>query len=312
MTWKKIAAGGLAGFAGAALLISTVNSAAAASHADQAFGIQVQALGSNVLAPTPLAQTADGSLVKESLVAIPANDSNPTLSLPIPDGAPITAGVLEAQAEAGQSQARVANLDLGGLISAQLLQASCDDTRGATEIAGLTLAGNDLSGLAGSPAPNTVIGVPGVLTVTLNEQTANDDGSVTVNAVHVEVAPDLTAAQLSELTGALSAEGLLSLGAGTTALSQVKGLSPTMHHQLARKAASSDALVDVVVSSATCGPRASDPTSEPTDSEPTDGDGGAGDPTDGANGEPTDGSTDGSSDEAPTPTPVQTQHPVTG
>lgn len=254
-----------------------------------------------MLAPTPLADTTDGTLVKKSLASIPAGDNDPTLSLPIPEGAPVTAGVLETQAEAGHAQVRVTNLELGGLISAQLLQATCDDTEGTTEIAGLALAGNHLSGLAGSPAPNTVIGVPGILTVTLNEQTTNGDGSVTVNAIHVGALADLTTTQLSQLTGALNAQGLLSLDAGTTALSNVRGLSPTVRSGLARQAEASNALTDVVVSSATCGPST---TGEPS-SEPTDGPGnGIGDG---------DGEGDGDgTNQAPTPTPVQTQHPVTG
>lgn len=299
MAWKKIAGVGIAAAAGVGMLISTVSSASAAAFPDQAFGLQVQALGKNAVAPLPLAQTADGSLTKKAVAEIPARDTDAMVSLPIPDGAPVTVGALESQAQAGHAQARTVNLNLGGpngLITAKLVQANSDKGKfGSTKIVGLQLAGNDLSGLVANPDPNTEIGIPGILTVTLNEQQTQGD-TLTVNAIHVQVLPDLTTGQLSAVTDALDAQGLLNVGSGTASLDSVlsnaKGISPKQQAQLrsvqAKKTAS-DALVDVVVSSATSGSQTAGSPSTPPSTGPSTG-----------------------PSQAPTPNPVPTEHPVTG
>lgn len=41
--------------------------------------------------------------------------------------------------------------------------------------------------LASNPAPNTVVGVPGIATITLNSQTTAVDGTLTVSAIHVSL-----------------------------------------------------------------------------------------------------------------------------
>jgi hypothetical protein len=293
MAWKKIAGVGIAAAAGVGMLISTVGSASAASFPDQAFGLQVQALGKNVVAPLPLAQTADGSLTKKAVAEIPARDTDAMVSLPIPDDAPLTVGALEAQARAGHAQARTVNLNLGGpngLITAKLVQANSDKGRyGSTRIVNLQLAGNDLSGLVANPDPNTEIGIPGILTVTLNEQQMRGD-TLTVNAIHVQVLPNLSPAQLDAVTSVLDTQGLLDAGAGTASLSSVldKVKSPKRQAELRSvqaKQARSNALADVIVSSATSGSNTAGGPSTPPSTGPS---------------------------QAPTPNPVPTEHPVTG
>jgi hypothetical protein len=297
MAWKKIAGVGIAAAAGIGMLISTVSSASAAAFPDQAFGLQVQALGKNVVAPLPLAQTSDGSLVKKAVAEIPARDTDAMVSLPIPDNAPLTVGALEAQAKAGHAQARTVNLNLGGpngLITAKLVQANSDKGKyGSTKIVNLQLAGNDLSGLVANPDPNTEIGIPGILTVTLNEQQMHGD-TLTVNAVHVQVLPNLTPAQLDTVTSVLDTQGLLNVGSGTASLNTVldKVKSPKKHAELRTvqaKQAKSNALVDVIVSSATSGSKTSGGPSTPPSTGPSTG-----------------------PSQAPTPNPVPTEHPVTG
>jgi len=41
--------------------------------------------------------------------------------------------------------------------------------------------------LASNPAPNTVVGIPGIATITLNRRTTAGDGTLTVQAIHVAV-----------------------------------------------------------------------------------------------------------------------------
>ena len=291
MAWKKIAGIGVAASAGVGMLIAAVNPAnAAGDYPEQAFALQVKALGKNVLAPTPYVESPNGDTVKKRLVSIPARDNNPTLSLPLSDDAPMDVGVLEALAEKNHAQSRVAALNLGGNggVTAKAVTATCKKAEGTTKIVNLKISNNDLSGLVGSPDANTKIGVPGLLEITLNEQMKNDDGSLTVNAVHVAVAPDLNQGQLDNLTTALDDAGGLSADAGMTKLSQLDGLTGTLQGNL-RKAKSGEGLVDVVVASATCGNKA--------DEEEPPGD---------------DGDEPGDDGDAPTPTPVETQHPVTG
>lgn len=301
MAWKKIAGAGLAASAGVALLVAAVNPAqAAGSYPDNAYGVHVQLSGKDVIKKTPFAQSPDGKLVKERTASIPARDWQPTVALPIiGDDAPMDAGALEALAEKNHAEARIANLNLGGEagITAKVIEAKSEKAVGESRIVNLKIGGNDLSGLAPSPEANTTIGVPGLLEITLNEQITNDDGSLTVNAVHVKVAPGMTAPQLDQLVSQLSAVGGLDAGAGLTQLSELDGLSASVTGQLEGLTGSAarsadDALVSIVLASATSG-------------NADDGD----DPDD-----PGDDGDDGGDDDgsAPTPTPVQTEHAVTG
>ncbi|MQA03950.1 MAG: hypothetical protein GEV07_14900 [Streptosporangiales bacterium] len=293
MAWKKIAGAGVAATVGVGMLIAAVNPANAAGHyPENAFALQVQALGKDVLAAMPYVESPSGDLVKERLVSIPARDNNPTLSLPVSDDAPMDVNVLEAIAEANHAESRVASLNLGGeggLITADVISAKCEKAAGSTTIADLNIAGDTVAGTVDAPAPNTKIGVPGLLEITLNEQISNDDGSLTVNAVHVEVAPGLTASQVNELVASLDAAGGLSAGAGLTGLGELDLSNVLASEQ------TEGSLVDVVVASATCGDT---PADDGDDDDDDDGDDGG---DDGDNG--------GS---APTPTPVPTNHAVTG
>ncbi|SDJ29316.1 hypothetical protein SAMN05192558_114117 [Actinokineospora alba] len=93
------------------------------------------------------------------------------------------------------SEASVANvaLTLGGFSgSIGLVEAFCDATQsgnsGSSSIINGTFGGQSLPA---SPPPNTVIAIPPgptpVVSLTLNEQITNPDGSLTVNAIHIRV-----------------------------------------------------------------------------------------------------------------------------
>lgn len=300
MAWKKIAGAGIAASAGVGLLFAAVNPASAAGdYPEKAFALQVKALGENVVAPTPYVESPDGEKVEDSIVSIPAADNDPTLSLPISEDAPVTVKALWALAEKNHAESRAAQLDLGGDggIKARVISATCKKAEGSTEIANLVIGNNDLSGVVANPEPNTEIGVPGLLEITLNEQYMND-GSLTVNAVHVAVAPELSSTELNQLTTALDNAGGLEAGAGMTELSALGELDTTL-----RKAAQapSEGLVDVIVASATCGNATDDDNGD-------DGDNGDDDDDNGDDG----GDNGGDNGTAPKPTPVETQHAVTG
>jgi hypothetical protein len=91
----------------------------------------------------------------------------------------------------------VANVALLGLpnaaITADAVDATCSDTApaaptGQTTLTNLKLAGGNVVDL--HPAANTkLLNLTGVAVITLNEQITNADGSLTVNAVHIQLGP---------------------------------------------------------------------------------------------------------------------------
>ncbi|WP_424184653.1 choice-of-anchor P family protein [Actinokineospora sp. G85] len=131
----------------------------------------------------------------------PSNTSGPTTntlaSIEVPGV--LTTGVVTSSANLNESTGVVhseaavaeARLLLGNLGSIGSLKATCDATQagnvGSTALTGVNLLGVSIPG---NPAPNTTVSIPPVLSLaslTFNEQIANPDGSLTVNAVHVRL-----------------------------------------------------------------------------------------------------------------------------
>lgn len=161
--------------------VATVTSRAL-SVTGSAFGEQVRSLLINS-GPTPfVSQTGPGSRS-----ATLASISVATL---------LTANTLAVSTQVGPdvsvtSTATVNSLSMAaGAISATNVQSTCSATAtsvsGSTTIASLTIAGVTTTNL--TPAPNTTINVAGVGVLTLNEQTTSPAGSITVNAIHLNVA----------------------------------------------------------------------------------------------------------------------------
>jgi hypothetical protein len=123
----------------------------------------------------------------------------------------VTTGVVGENAASAQSGSTLQNVNiLAGLITAQLVSGqSSSASNGSTassNAAGSTLAGLVVSGMAiadGTPAPNSQIALPGVGSVTLNEQIPRGDGrtasGLTVNMIHVRLKNVLTGAQTGEI-----------------------------------------------------------------------------------------------------------------
>jgi hypothetical protein len=104
----------------------------------------------------------------------------------------------------------------GGAVKASLANTSCRiDSAGnvtvTTSFAGLTVLGNSVSA---SPPPNTTVPLPGVGTVTLNEQTSTvgqgGTRSITVNAIHVHLAGALANGDIIVSQVSLHRKGLSS------------------------------------------------------------------------------------------------------
>ena len=128
-----------------------------------------------------------------------ATNTTPTSAdatlLSLPGGLPLglSASVAKAHVDLGfgsaESYAQVAQVNLGGPVgvAATAVKADslsgCGGSAGDTTIASLTVAGKSLAN--NHPAPNQTTTIGGLIKVVLNEQIANADGSLTVNAVHV-------------------------------------------------------------------------------------------------------------------------------
>ncbi len=101
-----------------------------------------------------------------------------------------------------------------GAITAECTASSTGEPAGRARIAdgAVTLAGLPLLTLAADPAPNNVVGLANILDITLNGQVVNDDGSITVTALAVN----------------LLGGGLLEVGVVTCGPNQVAGAIPVV------------------------------------------------------------------------------------
>lgn len=154
-----------------------------------AFGASVTVLGEEVIAPVPTVSLgADGDSEQTSLVAVPLSPLLTTGVLNASTSGAPAAGTSTASASVADVQ--VAPAAVGpSLVSVDAVSATCDATRegetGSASIAGLAINGTPV--VDATPGANTAIDVPGVAKVTLNEQIQNADGSLTVNALRVQL-----------------------------------------------------------------------------------------------------------------------------
>lgn len=254
MISRKIAGAGAAGIgaatAVAALLLGTVSGSAAEPTAS-AYGLSAEGL--IPIDPTPQ-------------VEAPPDGEDALLELPSPLGV----GVLKVKAAGHTSSATAVDLDIADLIKAKVIEASCDNGVGDASILGGTVAGSDLPS---APEVGEGLDLSPIAGITTNRQTNNDDGTLTVDALVVEVLPGgqpgalISEGQLDQLRGLApnltvpTMEQLQAEQVPTAAeqpavptvddlLTQLQTLNPG----LAIPTADGDALLEVVISSATCGP----------------------------------------------------------
>jgi len=107
---------------------------------------------------------------------------------------------LGSHTSTAKSSAETANVKLGtGQLTASVVKSSCTAS-GLGSTGSTTILGTNLPGLSANPAPNTTIAVPGLGSVTFNEQIrSNSPGrstSITVNAIHVRLTSPLAAGDI--------------------------------------------------------------------------------------------------------------------
>ena len=178
-------------------LLGSMTAAAQADNSvsGEAFGVSAtvtSALGTVAVPKTPdvVLPSGGGMVANEVLgVSVPGTVTSDTLSV-------TTTGAIGANTASAQSTATAENVDIaGGLVRAQVVVAISSSTANGTTATsnadGSTLVGLVVNGVPQnvSPPPNTMIDIPGVGTVFLNEQIFGGDGvhttALTVNMIHV-------------------------------------------------------------------------------------------------------------------------------
>ena len=175
------------------------------SIAGQAYGASVQTPTAS-MAPSPIATLNPASGMADAAAAsvgVPGVLTADSLGS-------ISTGVVGENAATSQSSSTLQNVNiLGGVITAKLVSGLASSaSNGISAVSNATgsgFAGLLVNGIAvgDSPAPNQQIALPGVGTVTLNEQTPRGNGQttsgLTVNMIHVRLTDLLTGAQTGEI-----------------------------------------------------------------------------------------------------------------
>ena len=175
------------------------------SVSGEAFGVSasvgpVAGVGPIVVPKTPdVVLPPDGGMVENEVLSlsVPGTVASDTLQV-------MTTGAIGASTASAQSSATVEQLNVrSGLVTAKLVVAMASSTGNGTTAtstaAGSTLVGLTVNGVTLgdiTPAANTTIDIPGVGSVTLNEQIFAGDGAettaLTVNMIHVVLSGAVT------------------------------------------------------------------------------------------------------------------------
>jgi hypothetical protein len=163
----------IAGALTAPVIIAANASASSTGGVSSAYG--VSATGLINLPAIPAVSSVAGPKDK-SLVELPPN---PLVKLK----------VLHTSATAGRSRASVVDLKVAkAALSAHLITAKCVDGQGSSHLVKASLGGHKL---AVDAAPNSAVNIPvqglGAVSVVLNKQVNNPDGSLTVTAIEVKL-----------------------------------------------------------------------------------------------------------------------------
>ncbi|AHH94611.1 choice-of-anchor P family protein [Kutzneria viridogrisea] len=194
MRMRMLRRGGLIGLAATAALLAGTAPAWADAGDGTAKGatVDVKLLGADAVKAGPFASAQANSSPKNSFLGVKLNGV-------------LSTGVINASAHRDEDSGEVdaaasivgAKVDLlkalGAPISADVIEARCTATQqgqhGSAKLAGVNLGA--LGKVAADPAPNTelALGLAGVniAKVVFNEQVRGEDGSLTVNAVHIRL-----------------------------------------------------------------------------------------------------------------------------
>lgn len=293
---KRIVGAGVAVAASAALLLASAPAFAdEESFVDSAYAFSASGLLD--IDPLPAGvESLDGEPIGKEVIGLGERTSDAEA-----DG--IFVGLLNASAQARKSEASVARVELLNILRADLIRTFCEDAdpdRSGFEIINGTLLGEDL--------PETM--VPGqeydlspLATIVFNDQTRNADGSLTVTGFELTLLPGAGDGRDERLSAADRAAlpdlgGLLGVELPSSGIDSEQDLIDALGVDL------EEALQTITVGVATC--------TAPGDDDGTDTD--DGDKDENGSDDAGDGSDDADAEagEAPAPTVVQADLPVTG
>jgi hypothetical protein len=245
---KKLAGAGVATISAVtavtAMLLGSTAAVAQESGPDSAYALA--ATGALTIPPISFVRSTDGEQVENQLLGL-----GDVLG---PEEDDLAAGLLTAEARRGAAETAVAEVNLLALLRADLVRTYCEDGRGGLQIINGSVLGQ---ALPEAPVPGQTLDLSPLLTLSLNDQTRNADGSLTVTGIELTVLPgaeqnldeELTSEQqeaLPALTGLLGTE----FGSGTdTVRDVVDQVTTTLGADLDL----SRSLQTITVGSATCG-----------------------------------------------------------
>ena len=142
---------------------------------------------------------ATGSVSVSPVAEATYPGTSPVTLANISAGSLLSSGLVTDTADATSASSTIANpsagLGTGVNLTATAVTSSCSfDPNTATVSGTSSIANGSVStlglpiALASNAAPNTTVSVPGVATITLNRQTTAADGTLTVDAVYVQLA----------------------------------------------------------------------------------------------------------------------------
>jgi hypothetical protein len=274
------------------------------STGDSAFALSAEGvLDINPISPV---KSADGTLVHDELLSIGdvAGEYEDDLAV----------GLLTAEAEANRSETVVKEVNLLGLLKADLIRTWCDNGEGGLQIVNGSVLGHKLPETA---VPGKDLDVSPLLKLSLNDQVRETDGSLSVTGIKLTVLPGPEAADETEkldestkaalpVLGDLLGKDLTGVGDGTVGdlVGHLGGLTAGGDVQT------------ITIGNATCqeGAASGDNDSADGDNDSNgsdDGDSGNGD-DDGDDSGNGGGDSDVKADTAPAPSVVKAALPVTG
>jgi hypothetical protein len=165
----------------AGVIVATAGPAFAASPNASDGAAATGAISANPVAPASYPGTSPGTVANVDIAGL------------------VTTGVVTDTADGTSASSTIADptINLAGLasVNAGMITSSCSfDTNtgtvsGTASITGgaVTVAAAAAIPLDADPAPNTTVNVPGVATITLNRQTTASDGTLTVDAIYVNL-----------------------------------------------------------------------------------------------------------------------------
>ena len=228
-----------------ALLLGTLSGNAGEDPRASAFGIAAKGL--IPIAPTPY-------------VEAPPDGSKAVLEVPGPKKDPLYIALLRVEAEAFKSKATAVDVDVLG-ITAKLIEARCDHGHGEASIIG-GVGGNHNQVLPSKPYGGQALDLSPVLKVEFNRQHRDHD-TLTVDALAVSLLPSNNAALALAEKDLVDLKGLapnLKVPTMQELKAEDPSKTPTVADLTAKlqslnpglKPKSKDALLEVIVSSATC------------------------------------------------------------